>query len=311
MERYTGEVFGLGAACMWSIGSLLFSRVRVAAAAMNLFKNTVGATLLLFTLLGIAFATGESPFHPSAAAWMYLGASAIVGLAIGDTCFFRSLQILGPRRALVVTMVAPPAAVLLGWTVLGEAQTPFAVAGVILTLTGVAWVVRERGLANESPGHFPSSPVVGLVYGVAGSVCQAVGALWAKQGIQALAAVGAPRPAMEASFLRLLAAVIAGLIVGLAARRLRVWGAQLRAPGHLPRLIPAAFCGTYLGIWFSLLAFQHTSIGVASTLTSTSPIFVLPLVWFFLRQKITVRALLGTCVAIGGVVLLFIGRTPN
>lgn len=309
LERYTGEIFGLGAACMWAIGSMFFSRVRVSAAAMNLFKNGLGAALLLLTLVLLSTPSGISMTRVGADAWLYLCASAVVGLAIGDTCYFRSLQILGPRRALVVTMVAPPGAVLLGWAVLGETQSGLAAIGVVQTLVGVAWVVRERGVANESAGHFPASPVAGIAYGVVGALCQAVGALWTKQGIQALQLADAARPALEASFVRLTVAALVGLVIGTATRRLHEWAQQIRAPGVFARLTPGAFCGTFLGIWFSLLAFQHTSIGVASTLTSTSPIFVMPLVWYFLRQRITSRALLGTAVAIGGVILLFAGRS--
>lgn len=308
MAGYTGEFFGLAAALSWAVGSLFFSRVRVSATAMNLFKNSLGSLLLILTLLGLALFDGKPPLRFSLEIWGYLAASSIVGLVIGDTCYFRSLQILGPRRALVMTTLAPPAAVLCGWFVLAETQSPFAVLGILVTLVGVVWVILERGVSAESAGHFPGTTFAGVAYGSLGSLCQAVGAVLAKKGIDALDKLDAPRAAMEASFIRLVVAMLIGLAMGAAASKLRKWIRQVREPGALGRLLPGSFCGTYLGIWFSLLAFQYTSVGVATTLTSTSPIFVIPLVVLFLKQRMSSRAILGVGVALVGVVLLFVGR---
>lgn len=302
---YSGELFGVLTALAWAIGSLFFSSVRVSAQALNLFKNTLGSLLLIGTLSFLAWRGGTTLIHWDGATWGYLIASAVVGLVIGDTCYFRSLQILGPRRALVMTVLAPPAALLLGWTLLGETMGGMALVGIAVTLVGVLWVILERGAARESAGHFPASAWKGVVLGGIGALCQAIGAIWTKQGIQSLQALDAAHPSMEASFMRLIAASTIGLAVALMTRRLREWGRQVKAPGVLPRLIPGSFCGTYLGIWFSLLSFQLTTVGVATTLHSTSTIFVIPLVWIFLRQKVTFRALAGAGIAVAGVILLF------
>jgi len=40
---------------------------------------------------------------------------------------------------------------------------------------------------------------------------------------------------------------------------------------------------------------------------STSPIFVLPLAFFVLRQRVSFRAILGALIAVGGILLLFQG----
>lgn len=304
-----GEIAGLLAACMWASSSILFTQVRVSAAGLNLFKNSLGALLLIVTLLVLNGRLGEWPLHPSRTAWGFLAASALVGLVIGDTCYFRSMQILGPRRSLVLTTLAPPAALLLGWLMLGERHAPLALLGIALSVFGVLWVVRERGHEIESAGHFPGSLAAGLAYGAAGSLCQALGGVWSKEGIGLLKTLdGVTQPALEASFVRLGVATVIGLAFGASARRLGAWRTQVCMPGVAKRLLPASFLGTYLGIWFSLMAYERTSVGVATTLTSMSPVFVLPLVVIFLGQRVSPRAIIGVCLALCGVGLLFWAR---
>ena len=54
--------------------------------------------------------------------------------------------------------------------------------------------------------------------------------------------------------------------------------------------------------------FLNAYIGVAATLNSTSPIFVLPLAAIFLDDKLTSRSVVGALIAVSGIaVLKFLG----
>jgi drug/metabolite transporter (DMT)-like permease len=61
-----------------------------------------------------------------------------------------------------------------------------------------------------------------------------------------------------------------------------------------------------LGVWLSLLAVQNTNIGVASTLSSLMPIFLIPISYFAYGERVTKQAVFGTVVAFVGMVLLFV-----
>lgn len=69
-------------------------------------------------------------------------------------------------------------------------------------------------------------------------------------------------------------------------------------------IVIAAFAGTYLGIWLQQTAIKFTAAGIASTLTNTSPIFVLPIA-LLLGEKVSMRAIAGVLVAISGIAVLF------
>jgi drug/metabolite transporter (DMT)-like permease len=61
-----------------------------------------------------------------------------------------------------------------------------------------------------------------------------------------------------------------------------------------------------LGISFSLIAIEHTKVGIAATIMAMVPILMLPLVRVFLKEKLSWRAIVGAFVAVGGVAMLFL-----
>ncbi len=66
-----------------------------------------------------------------------------------------------------------------------------------------------------------------------------------------------------------------------------------------------AFFGPFLGVSFSLIAVKYTEAGVASTLMSLVPVFIiLPAVVLY-KEKVTLPEMIGALVSVGGVALFF------
>jgi len=304
---HRGELAGLAAAACWALTSIIFSRVPAPAGAIALFKNTVSCGFLLLTLLLIATRPDASHalaflYEADLGTWLYLGASALSGLVIGDTCYFRSLQILGPRKTLVITTLVPPIGALCAWFLLSETLPWLAWGGIGLTVGGVIWVIREKTVEDESEGHFPGSISAGVKLGLLACAGQAMAAALAKVPMQK--GLGA----LEATFIRMIVAVVVGVIFAGMAGRLSPWIEKLRVRETWLPLIPASFFGTYLGVWLCMYAYEHTRIGIATTMHSTSPIFIIPLAFFVLKQRTSPRAILGALIAVAGIFLLFQGE---
>jgi drug/metabolite transporter (DMT)-like permease len=51
---------------------------------------------------------------------------------------------------------------------------------------------------------------------------------------------------------------------------------------------------------------QNTAVGVASVLTSLSPIFMLPVAHFLFKEHLGWQAIAGTLLAMAGVAILFL-----
>jgi drug/metabolite transporter (DMT)-like permease len=294
-----GEAASLGTAALWATASLLYGKLSMSAWKINLGKNIVASLVILAQLSIVALVMNQPVFSCDPAAWGWLSLSGLVGIVLGDTFFFRSLQILGPRLALLTALATPVFGGLLGWVLLGEALHVLAIGGIGVTLAGVVWVVSERTAQNESPGLKPGSVVAGITFGLIGAVCQAGGGVASTIGMREHSC-----SPIEATFIRLAFSAVLIAFVMLCGRRLKDSFKEIFQKHNLRFLLPACFMGTYLGIWFSQIGYKHTSIAVATTLMSTCPLFAIPLVVIFLKQRVSFRAIVGTIITILGVCLL-------
>ncbi|MCH2124486.1 MAG: DMT family transporter [Pirellulaceae bacterium] len=293
----TGEFAALAAAAFWAVASLLYGQTPLSAAGMNFSKNVLAATLFLVQLAVLSFHHDRPVFSADAMAWAWLGCSGVIGIVLGDTFYFRSLQILGPRRALIVGTTAPIFGLAAGYLFLSEQPSLLALLGIALTVGGVTYVLAEPSSEEEQPGLYPGTTWAGIGYGTLGAICMTLGAVLSKIGMENCAAA-------EASFIRLLVSALGALVLLLVSRQLRTTLRQVKRPDVLRRFVPAVLCGTWLGIWFSQIAYKHATVGIGITLLSTSPLFVIPLVRIFFGIRVSPRAVVGTLIAMVGVALL-------
>ena len=237
------------------------------------------------------------PSEASLGAWGWLALSGIVGLALGDDLLFRAYVLVGPAISMLVFAIAPVMATLAGWAVLGEALSGREWGGVALTLAGIAWVVtepRRRGFVASRRDY-----AAGLLFALGGAAGQAAGLVTAKLGL--IEGV----PAQSANLMRLLSATVAIWLLTALTGRLSVVLSALRNDARTTVYTTlGAISGPVAGVWLSLLALERAPVGIASTLMSLTPIFLLPIVRVVFSEPITARALLGTALALSGVALL-------
>ena len=308
----TGEIAALSAAALWALSSLFYGRTPLTAWQMNFGKNCL-ATLLLCAHLGIATGiAGRSMFAADANTWLLLGISSVIGILAGDTFYFRSLQILGPRRALIVSTTSPLFATIIGWFTLEEPLSPISLMGILMTLGGISFVVSERGAASEVVSPFPASATRGILMGLGGAICNACGATFSRLGTQGSAAWSASGcDPLEATLIRVSVAAASGILMALLTGRLISTAKKTFHPSSLRFYGPAVFVGPWLGIWMSQIAYKHCLLAIAITLTSTTPLFVMPMLRVFYGQRITLRAFSGALVALAGIYLTVAGDSGN
>lgn len=295
-----GELGSLGAALMWAISSLIFGRTRLSAWSINFSKNTVGTIWVLLSLILISLFTGADFLNIPLQDIGYLAISGLIGLTIGDTFYFRSLQILGPRRSLVMATTTPIFGALLGWAILEESVTWMTMSGILICVTGISAVILDRRASHEAPGIFPGRLRTGVLLGLVAALCQAAGGAISKIGMDHCTA-------LEATFFRLLVAVVGAIIAMLAGRQLQSTFRAIAQRDILKKVIPAATIGTFLGVWFSQAGFKYTTLAIATTLLSTSPLFAIPLVRIVNGHRVSVWAIVGNVVAIVGIILVVTG----
>ncbi|CAN0547274.1 unnamed protein product [Laminaria digitata] len=242
-----------------------------------------------------------------------LGISGVIGLTIGDTAYFGALTRLGARRALLFSTLGPPATALLALPILDEPITARMASGIALTIAGIVWVIRERAPAAAASAPESESLAVdqgaeerharrlraGVAMALLGVLCQATGNILTKLG-------SANTSPLETSVVRLaFGAIGLSLIVSLTRHRFGLKD-PFATRGRVLTLFIATFLGTYLGIWLLVTGLQFTSAGVAATLSSMSPVFILPIAVIFLGEEVSRRATLGALIAVAGVALLLL-----
>jgi len=295
---YLGETAALLTAVCWTGTSLLFSYVvrHIGSFRLNLVRLAFATTVFWILVLATSGPgwLGVADRH----ALGILALSGWIGLTVGDWAYFHSLGMLGPRLATLLVTLTPPMTALLGAAFLGEIPGPRGIAGMLITLAGVTWVVLERSAAPAPRGH----RIRGVTLGAIGSLGQAIGYVMSNAGM-----AGGITP-LQASAIRMTAG-LAGVAL-LFARSRRAFEARtlLRTPRVLAALGIASLIGPVAGIWLSLVAVRHTQAGIASTIMAMVPVFVLPAVIFLHKERVSPRAIWGAVIAVAGVAILFWGK---
>lgn len=295
INTFKGELAALGAALIWAIASFIYLKLgqRMSPMILNWTKSTVAILMIGLTLLAIRL---EPAF--TAQSLSLLALSGAVGIGLGDSAFFSSINTLGPRRALLMESLAPPLTALIAMVVLQEQLGVIAWCGIFLTVTGVAWVVAER---EADSGGDRAHLGQGILMGLAAALCQAVGSVCSRAAL-----ADTTVSPLWSTLIRLVAGVLV-LMLWLGARpaplkQLR-W---LRSPRFLGVIVVTAFAGTFIGIWLQQVALKFTAAGIAQSLNSTSPLFVLPIA-LWAGERVSFRSAFGVIVALVGIWLLFQG----
>ena len=285
-----GGLAALGSAFCWAVSAVLFQQVgqQLSAVAMNLFKGIVAIVCIALVLIpfGIAEVAGD--------AYLLLAASGLVGICLGDTLYFMTINRLGSRLTLLIGSLIPVATALIAVTVLGERVGLSATIGLLLTIVGVTYVLWERSAVKAEFTQWRA----GLLFGLMFVLANALGIIFTKVGVQDI-------PALDATLIRTLWAVFGLVFWGMLNRSLVSWIKPLQNRKLRNRLLLASIIGAFIGTWLSVVALKYTHAAVAVALNSTSPLFVLPLAMIMLKEQLSWRAVSGAFVAIMGVAVYF------
>ncbi|MDZ4872803.1 MAG: hypothetical protein CLLPBCKN_002199 [Chroococcidiopsis cubana SAG 39.79] len=294
---FLGELAALTAACLWAISSVIYGRIgqRIPPLELNILKGAIAIALLVCTLL--VQKSTFSDVTPTTLGLLLL--SGVLGIGIGDTAFFFALNYLGARRALLMETLSPPLAAILALIFLQEQLSMSAWCGILLTILGVAWVVTER-VPNLGERHTRIQRGVG--FGILAAIALASGAV-----ISQIVLTTSNISPLWAALLRLCGGVLVLLPWGWQRQHHRRFEFKSINAKIMVAICIAAFAGTYLGIWLQQVAVKFAVVGVALTLSNTSPLFVIPIA-VCLGERISLRAILGVFVALSGIAVLLLSR---
>ncbi len=305
---FFGLLAATGTLLSWSIGTLscLKASRRMDPGLLN--RARLGVAVIA-TLTIACIMSGHWPLEivaqtPSSA-WLWLGLSGLVGLAIGDLFGFTSLRILGARRQSVIGTTAPAASAIVGLALLGEELTLADAVGIALTIFGVMVAMNTPDEREEVHSEGFGSYSLGILLAIGGAVCQGAGLVLAKKGMQGQGAEIAP---FHATFLRMIVGFVATYLLDVIRRAPH---RPLREAFTNEEARTAMFLGTFfgpiIGVTMSLIAAKNLDVAVAQTIFSLVPFVVMLIMRVFYGQRIPVRSIVGAIISVIGVVLLVVG----
>lgn len=293
---FYGESIALFVAVLWSLGSFIVTAAaqKVGAIQLNIDRLILGIIYILATayLLNI-------DYNMSLSQILWLSASGIVGMFLGDSFLFRAFKEIGPRLGLLVFSLNPAIAALIAYFTFDETLGFWGIIGIIVTLSGVALVVLDKRKFAENKYQISAK---GVTYAVLAAIGQGTGLILAKMAYAESAV-----HFFAATSVRLIAAVLCMLPFALFFKKYKNPINLYKNDTKIFGLIAlATLMGTYLGVSLSYEAITHAKVGIASTIMSSMPIIMLPISYFYFKEKIGFRGVIGAFIAVGGIAALFL-----
>ncbi|MFC2102156.1 DMT family transporter [Bacteroidota bacterium] len=303
MIAHWGEIAALITAVFWTVTALSFEAAgrKIGSLVLNLLRLILGFLFLSFFTLfyrGYFF-----PVDATAEAWFYLFISGLIGFVIGDLCLFQAFVLIGARVSMLIMSLTPPITALISWIILGETLTPQNWFGMMVTMAGISMVVLKKADRSSHKGMFNrlqiGFPLIGILLALAGAIGQGAGLVLSKFGMQQY-------DAFAASQIRILAGIFGFVVIFTFLRRWRDVILALTFRKAMFQMSLGAFFGPFLGVSFSLIAVKYASAGVAATLMSIVPVLIIAPSAVFLKEKVTLKEIIGAVIAVIGVALFFL-----
>jgi len=287
-----GEFYALACALAWAVAVIFMrkSGESLAPLPLNLFKMLLALALFVPTLLAL-----EGPDWPamSTSALALTFVSGFLGIAVGDTLYYRALNAIGASRIAIAQTLYSPCVILLSVAFLGERLSVVQVLGVALVLAGIGLVSRAGGPAAEGQGDIGR----GVLYAALSVFTMAAGIVIAKPLLE------------QHAFLWVVTLRIVGGLLGMGLylawqNEWRALWQAYRGVRHWPHILAGTVTGAYLSMMLWLAGYKYTQASIAAILNEMAAVFILILAAIFLQDRLRPRQWAGSAAAAAGVVLV-------
>ena len=286
------------AALSWSIASLISTDVsrKLGGIGFNRIR------LLIVSLMLISYSFIDNSWQTISLTYLNtIIISGIIGVFIGDTLLFSALQKIGPRRNNILFSLAAPFTVILNIIVLKNLMQIIEIIGCLIVFIGVVIAISYG--ENKKNIHrweiIEGSIKIGIILGVFAALCQAIGLIMMK-------------PILDSGADPIASAAIRTSISAFLLSFTFFYKSNLRNLKNIITLdiifktIISGFLGMALGMSLLLISLKNADAGIVATLSSTSPIMVLFLIWLITKKIPTIGAWIGTVIAIFGTGVIFL-----
>ena len=295
-----GELAALGAAIAWAVSAVLYKGGLSKTEPLQANIMRLGCTSLVLVVFVIAIGKSLVFLGLPANALVLSALSGLIGLGVGDTLYMMSLKQIGVSTAVPLTCTYPLFSLLLALIIQPKTVSSEAVVGAVAIVFGI-WLLTKGEATDEAEKR--EFRVKGAIYALGTAV------LWAVSIAMINAAVTLPETstldgALVLNTLRVLSAAISLVtIVPLIRKKSSFIKIQRRS---VALLTVGGVVALGLG-WFLLAcSFLYIPEARAVPISSTTPLFAVFSGVIFLRERISIRNVVGVTIIVIGIFILFL-----
>jgi len=291
-----GYVLAISAAAIWS---------GVALSATRMVRYFGSYNYNLLRLLGIivifspyVFLRWE-PLYFENSIFLAIFLSSVIGIIIGDTFLFICLKRLGPRRQALLFSMQIPFTIVLAEIFLQSLPSLTELIGCALIFSGILIAIQfNRSIPNDDLENIQGNKYTGLLAGIGLALCQSIGIILMKP------ALGSTDPIIV-SYLRIIIAAVIMFGSLFFIKNNRLWE-KMKDYKKTIFSIFLGFMGMGVGMTMLIYALKFGNPGVISTLSSTMPIMIIPILWIITKNYAGHLAVIGAALTCLGAGIIFL-----
>ena len=287
-----GYLLAIGAAAIWSAVALSATRVVRYFGSYNYnLLRLLGIIVFFFPYVYINW---ESLYF-NQSIFSAIVLSSIIGIIIGDTFLFVCLKRLGPRRQALLFSMQIPFTIILAEIFLQTLPSITELIGCALIFSGILIAIQfNRTIPNDDLENIQGNKYTGLFAGIGLALCQSIGIILMKPALQTTDPI-------IVSYLRVLVAAVIMFGSLFFIKNNQLWEKMKNIKVTLFSIF-LGFMGMGVGMTMLIYALKYGNPGVISTLSSTMPIMIIPILWIVTKNYAGHLAVVGatlTCVGAG------------
>ncbi|MBP3214224.1 MAG: DMT family transporter [Bacteroidaceae bacterium] len=306
---YKGELISLLVTLLWTVTAMAaeVASKRLSPLGLNVVRMLMSLAFLAILMWVVC---GQPwPQDADGETWLWLSLSGFVGYVLGDYCLFNSYLLMGSRFGQLFMTLAPAAAALFGFILLGETMSPLAIVGMLITMFGIGLSVLSKGSEHHTLSL--KLPLKGILFGIGAGLGQGIGLVLSKVGMTHYETLIQSPEALDimpfsSTFIRAITGLVGFLLTMFLTGKTHQILSVTRDRRGMTFALIATLTGPFLGVSLSLMATLYTSTGIAQTIMAMTPIFILLPSWYFFHQRVTLREVIGAIISVVGVALFFL-----
>jgi len=291
-----GYFLAIGAAAIWS---------GVALSATRIVRYFGSYNYNLLRLLGIIFFffpyvyLNWKPIYFNDSIFTAIFFSSIIGIIIGDTFLFVCLKRLGPRRQALLFSMQIPFTIILAEVFLKTLPSVIELIGCSLIFIGIIIAIQfNKTIPEDDLENIQGNKYIGLLAGIGLALCQSIGIILMKPALTSTDPI-------IVSYLRVIVAAIIMFVSLFFIKNNQLWE-RMKDLKKTFYSIFLGFMGMGVGMTMLIIALKNGDPGIISTLSSTMPIMIIPILWIVTKNYAGHLAVIGATLTCCGAGVIFL-----